>query len=64
MQTKLLLKQRCDQMLEALLGKESANCWWHTKNRAFQGLTPEGQWILEPNTVYRYLVAHCSGDYY
>jgi hypothetical protein len=64
MQTKELLKQRCDTMLESLLGPEFGKCWWHTKNRAFGGLTPEGQWIQDPNSVYSYLLSHCSGDYH
>jgi hypothetical protein len=63
MQTRELLKERCDRLLESMLGLEAAQCWWHTPNRAFAGTTPEGQWILEPNTVYNYLVMHCSGDY-
>jgi hypothetical protein len=64
MQTNETLKLRCDQMLLALLGPEFAKCWWHSPNKAFQGLTPEGQWMLDPTPVYNYLINHCSGDYY
>ena len=58
-----LLKDRCDQMLLNLLGPEFAKCWWHSPNKAFSGLTPEGQWILDPQPVYIYLINNCSGDY-
>lgn len=57
------LKNRCDEMLEQLLGVEFSKCWWHTPNKAFAGLTPEGQWLLNHTLVYNYLVMHCSGDY-
>ena len=64
MQTKEMLRERCDVMLVAILGsKLHAETWWHVANKAFAGMTPEGQWILNPNTVYNYLVAHHSGDY-
>ena len=58
-----ILKQRCDLMLEQLLGTEFAKAWWHSPNKAFNGLTPEGQWILDPQPVYTYLITNCSGDY-
>jgi len=64
MQTKELLKLRCDEMLLVLLGVECAETWWNTPNWAFGGLTPEGQWAVDPTTIYIYLVRHCSGDYY
>jgi hypothetical protein len=59
-----ILKDRCDQMLMALLGPEFAKTWWHSPNKAFGGLTPEGQWILDSQPVYNYLIQHCMGDYY
>jgi hypothetical protein len=59
-----ILKDRCDQMLLNLLGPEFGKCWWHSPNKAFNGLTPEGQWILDHTLVYNYLIKHCSGDYY
>ena len=63
MVTKHTLKLRCDEMLESLLGPEFGKCWWHSPNKPFQGLTPEGQWILDHIPVYNYLTKHCSGDY-
>jgi hypothetical protein len=62
--TKDTLKLRCDEMLLALLGPEFGKCWWHSPNKAFGGLTPEGQWMLDHTPVYNYLIKHCSGDYY
>jgi hypothetical protein len=58
-----ILKDRCDQMLLALLGPEFGKCWWHSPNKAFGGMTPEGQWMLNHTLVYNYLTKHCSGDY-
>ena len=62
--TNEILKLRCDEMLESPLGPEFGKCWWHSPNKAFSGLTPEGQWILDHTPVYNYLITHCSGDYY
>jgi hypothetical protein len=59
-----ILKQRCDLMLENLLGIDFAKAWWHSPNKAFGGLTPEGQWILDHTPVYNYLIQHCMGDYH
>jgi hypothetical protein len=64
MQTKNTLKLRCDEMLLAFLGPEFSQRWWHNPNKAFNGLTPEGQWILDHIPVYNYLINHCSGDYH
>jgi hypothetical protein len=64
MVTKDTLKLRCDEMLLALLGPEFSKCWWHSPNKAFGGLTPEGQWMLDHEIVYNYLLSHVDGSYY
>lgn len=64
MQTKELLKLRCDEMLLALLGPEFSQRWWHTPNWAFKNMTPEGQWAEDPNRVYNYLLSHVDGSYH
>ena len=65
MQTKEILKKRCNTMLVALLGsKLLADGWWNMPNKAFNGLTPEGQWMLDHEIVYNYLLSHVDGSYH
>lgn len=52
-----LLRQRCDQMLLAMLGA-AASTWWSTGNQAFDGRTPEDYWTDNHDRVYQYLLEH------
>jgi hypothetical protein len=50
------MKQRCDVLLIAMLGKQYVEAWWSKENLAFNMLTPLKQWELDPVLVYRYLM--------
>lgn len=50
------MKQRCDVLLIAMLGKQHVETWWSKENQAFNMLTPLNQWELDPVLVYQYLM--------
>ena len=58
-----LLRQRCDALLVALLGKDLASNWWTNPNKAFAGDTPEVIFSVAPNTVYNYLMKSAEGEW-
>lgn len=58
-----LYKRQCNEMLEALVGKDNVSKWWAAPNRAFGDRTPFLQFELDPNIVRDYLIwhAYCAG---
>lgn len=54
------IRQRCNQMIRALVGDELCEQWWHGANRAFENRTPQEQWLRDPQSVYRYLLSFCG----
>jgi hypothetical protein len=52
------LKQRCDLLLEAMVGPNLVELWWQSKNRAFDMKTAQEQFDIEPEIVYNYLMGH------
>jgi len=58
------LKNRCDIILLSLLEEETASQWWHSRNKAFDMLTPQEMWDSgQYNRVYGYLLDQINGDY-
>lgn len=55
---KSLLKQRCDLMLDAMIGHDLVASWWESRNRAFDERTPLQQWEVDYESVYNYLMRH------
>lgn len=55
MATLEMLKLRCDEMLEAMVGIPTAAKWWNSPNKAFDMKTPKEQWEENPQSVYVYL---------
>ena len=55
-----VIKQRCEMLVIALVGKELAPKWWQSTNNAFDGKTPEVMFQEDPNAVYDYLLNHAS----
>jgi hypothetical protein len=53
-----ILKQRCDCLLTAMLGKDNVEGWWQSKNKAFDMKTAQEQFDIEPEVVYNYLMGH------
>jgi hypothetical protein len=55
-----VMRKRCDALLTALLGKKMVLAWWNSKNKAFDGKTPEEHWKENSQSVYDYLMYHVS----
>lgn len=55
----IVMRKRCDALLIAMLGKNLAPQWWHSRNKAFDGKTPEEHWKENPKDVYDY-VMYCA----
>lgn len=53
------VKQRCNVLLIALMGKDHVESWWNSRNRAFNTLTGNQQWEIDPESVYSYLLSFC-----
>lgn len=53
------MKQECNRMIAALVGPLLVDDWWNSRNRAFDNQTPAGEWIRNPQRVYRYLQTYC-----
>lgn len=58
------MRSRSEALIISLVGKDLAKEWWDTKNKAFGGITPEEQWLIEPEKVYNYLMGNCFGGEY
>lgn len=59
-----IVKQRCDALLNAMLGSsELVDNWWNSPNKAFNGETPDVVFVLEPMKVYRYLMMCSEGGW-
>lgn len=53
-------KQRCHWLITAMVGKDLADVWWSTPNRAFDMRTPAGIWLEDYLKVYNYLMARAG----
>ena len=55
---------RINLVLLSLLGShELVNQWWTSKNKAFDGQTPEKMFAKEPERVINYIKSQLNGDY-
>jgi hypothetical protein len=54
------IRQRCNQIVRAVIGDALCESWWNQANRAFEGRTPQEQWLRDPQSVYRYLLSFCG----
>ncbi len=58
-----VMKQRSVVLVIAMVGKDLADKWWSSPNKAFNGMTPAGQWIKDHESVYNYLMQHNEGEW-
>lgn len=56
-----LMRRRCETMILSLVGAELAPNWWRGQNLAFDMRTPEEQWIIDPESVYKYVCGTVDG---
>ncbi len=56
-------RQRCNELVVAMLGAEMAPKWWVTSNQAFDQQTPESVFDKNPDQVYSYLTQCAKGGW-
>jgi hypothetical protein len=56
-------KQRSTALVIAMIGEQHANDWWESPNKAFDGRTPNYQWTIDYESVYKYLMKSSSGEW-
>ena len=52
------LKNKCDLLLQAMVGPNLVNKWWQSPNKAFDMKTAQEQFDIDPEVVYNYLMGH------
>lgn len=55
------MRNRCEIMILSMVGKDYANVWWNSPNKAFQGKTPNEVFDTDPEQVYDYIIGHING---
>jgi hypothetical protein len=56
-----ILRNRCNTLLTAVVGKDYVDAWWDSPNKRFDGETPRKIFDIEPNRVYNYLMEFTEG---
>ena len=56
-----IMRNRCESMILSMVGKDYANTWWNSPNKAFQGKTPNEVFDTDPEQVYDYIIGHING---
>ncbi len=56
-------KEKCDIMLNALVGEKHIPIWWGTRNKAFDNVTPAEVFMVDEERVVNYLMQFRHGDY-
>lgn len=54
-------KERCNELLRAMVGEHLVSKWWKSPNKAFEMRTPNEQWNISHEEVCRYLLNHAGG---
>lgn len=60
-------KQSLNGILFAMLGDDKlVNKWWNSPNKAFNNALPIDVWIVNPDSVKKYIMkaANLNGDYH
>jgi hypothetical protein len=58
MTTEQTFRNTCNQLVQAMVGPDLVTAWWSSPNQAFEGRTPEEQWIVGSDSVVNYLMHH------
>ena len=51
-----MMRKLCEALVISLVGKELAETWWNSANKAFDGKTPGEIYNSNPERVYNYLM--------
>lgn len=57
------MKLRSTALITAMVGKDLVDAWWASPNKAFGNITPNEQWLNDPDSVYMYLMQHAYGGW-
>lgn len=57
------LKEEINLLLKPLIGEENVKMWWESKNRAFDGMTPDDKFAIDPDAVFKYIKQQYNGSY-
>lgn len=58
MSTEQLVRTIANNLVTSMVGADSAESWWSSPNQAFDGRTPEAQWVAGSDAVVNYLMHH------
>lgn len=59
---KKTLREKCNILLQSLIGVELTEHWWTSHNKEFDQ-TPKQQFDINPESVYNYLLKHVHGEW-
>ena len=57
------MRDRCEALVIAMVGKEMAPQWWAAPNKVFCGDSPEQIYSVAPKAVYAYLMKSAEGEW-
>ena len=58
MNTEQEFRNIANNLVASMVGPDLSDAWWNTANQAFDGQTPEVQWITGSDRVVNYLMHH------
>lgn len=58
MNTEQEFKNIANNLVASMVGPDQVVAWWTSPNLAFDGQTPESQWITGSDRVVNYLMHH------
>jgi hypothetical protein len=56
-------RQKCNDLLRAMMGKDLVAQWWTGPNRAFDMQTPETVFDKDHERVYAYIMTSAHGEW-
>lgn len=57
-----IMRERCEALVIAMVGKDLSDKWWNGPNKAFNNDTPEQTYSTAPDVVYAYLMKSAEGE--
>ena len=59
----MTLREKCNMLLESMVGPNLVEKWWDSPNRHWDMKTPNQQWEEDPKSVFKYLLSHVDGGW-
>lgn len=54
--------EKCNEMVRSFLGEKYVRIWWSTRNKGFDGVTPEEVFMVDPTRVLHHLITITQED--